>query len=265
MSASVLPVPRLAPRAVRRALIAASAIGAVTVALLAFAMSFDALTQLARGAGIRPVIAWMWPVVVDGSMIVATAAALVLRTSPVPATRIYPWAQLGLFGLVSVIGNGLHATGATNLPGPVAVAVSGIPPVALLLSTHLLVMMLPRWRWTVDTEPEEPAEPVAGPARLERPTTGREPAGSAARGGLAPVTETELGSAPELADEPAEPVAESPAGEDEPETLAAWMLEQERAGVSVSGRMMADHLGVSLSTGKRRLATARAQLDNAKH
>ncbi|MDN5685847.1 MAG: DUF2637 domain-containing protein [Brachybacterium sp.] len=262
MSASVLPAPRLAPRAVRRALIAASAVGAVSVALLAFAMSFDALTQLARGAGIRPAISWMWPVVVDGSMIVATAAALVLRTSPVPATRIYPWAQLGLFGLVSVIGNGLHATGATDLPGPVAVAVSGIPPVALLLSTHLLVMMLPRWRWTTEDEPApSDEEPAAEPAAV---TVRHEPADRADDEEQPVLDAGRREPAPELPREPArstgEP-AEGPAGDDEAVALAAWIWEEERAGASVSGRMVADYLGVSLSTGKRRLRVAREQME----
>lgn len=275
MSASSLPAPRLAPRGVRRALIAASAVGALSVALLAFAMSFDALTELARGAGIRAAIAWMWPVVVDGSMIVATAAALVLRSSPDRATRVYPWTQLALFGLVSVIGNGLHAHGADTgsgmqLPGPIAVAVSGVPPVALLLSTHLLVMMLPRWRWTpedhedapADQSPatREPAQVVATP-EPDRPAPAPEPS-------VAPESDqqqpTPAGTAPtdQVDREPVTPTraADPSAAADEPAALAAWVSEQERAGVSVSGQSVSEHLGVSLSTGKRRLRAARELL-----
>lgn len=283
---------RVAPLGVRRLLIVASAGGAAAVAGMAFAMSFDALTALAQGAGIREAIAWMWPIVVDGSMIVATAAALVLRTSPDKAVRVYPWAQLALFALVSVIGNGLHASAtsstAPHLPGPVAVAVSGVPPIALLLSTHLLVMMLPRWRWTADADDPAAApepEPVhvtrlaqapAGSARpmLDRPrpvtpvdlnrSTEPEPTAQPA-----PVTREPAqtdASSPEpshepRADEPAPVTPTATAADGDPtRELAAWIAEREAQGETVSGQTVADHLGVSLSTGKRRLRAARDEL-----
>ena len=313
----------VAPRLVRRLLIAASVTGALAVALMAFAMSFDALAALARGAGIRGAIAWMWPIVVDGSMIVATAAALVLRNSPERAVRTYPWAQLALFALVSVIGNGLHATAHAHsdlqLPAVVAVAVSGVPPVALLLSTHLLVMMLPRWRWTADEpsakpgaadEPivahprpraargDEPAqltgsrlgltsEPVSRPAAQAQPTrdpagqraTGREPVSreagqrepqpAPARGPEAPETApvaepsaepvVPAGSAPDHAT----PAQGASSASDEVEALALWIATREDEGEAVSGQLVADHLGVSLSTGKRRLRAARERLEEA--
>lgn len=300
-----VPAPRrVAPRAVRAALVGASALGAVTVAVMAFAMSFDALTQLARGAGIRQTIAWMWPVVVDGSMIVATAAALVLRNSPERAVRLYPWAQLGLFALVSVVGNGLHALGtrgAVTLPGPVAVAVSGVPPVALLLSTHLLVMMLPRWRWSLDhaeaaraepvhesvtREPDErPAEVTSGPdvdreltrgSRSEPIQVSHEPEREPVQGptdepGHERVSEPELVSEPGQVDrelsgvtEPEPEYEDEPArGHNDPAALAKWVSAMEADGELVSGQVVADYLAVSLSTGKRRLRAAREILEDA--
>jgi hypothetical protein len=251
-------------------------------------MSFDALTQLAKGAGIRSEIAWMWPVVVDGSMVVATAAALVLRSSPDRAVRLYPWAQLGLFALVSVIGNGLHALGAhgtVTLPGPVAVAVSGVPPVALLLSTHLLVMMLPRWRWSTDQAmaqtDREPVgqtselvhEPVTqelstGPAvsrDVDRPS---EPVHAEVTREPEPVTpDGDLGVHEDQASEPiSEPVRRSggpgQAHDEETAALAEWIEAQEDQGETVSGQVVAERLGVSLSTGKRRLKAARRVIEN---
>jgi hypothetical protein len=240
-------------------------------------MSFDALTQLAKGAGIRSEIAWMWPVVVDGSMVVATAAALVLRSSPDRAVRLYPWAQLGLFALVSVIGNGLHALGAhgtVTLPGPVAVAVSGVPPVALLLSTHLLVMMLPRWRWSTDQAmAQTDREPVGqklttGPAvsrDVDRPS---EPVHAEVTREPEPVTpDGDLGVHEDQASEPiSEPVRRSggpgQAHDEETAALAEWIEAQEDQGETVSGQVVAERLGVSLSTGKRRLKAARRVIEN---
>ncbi|MDK7742900.1 DUF2637 domain-containing protein [Helcobacillus massiliensis] len=267
---------RVAPLMLRRTLIGASATGAGAVALLAFAMSFDALTELARGAGIRSEIAWMWPVVVDGSMVVATAAALVLRTAADRTVRAYPWAQLALFALISVIGNGLHALssgGRVDLPALVAVAVSGVPPVALLLSTHLLVMMLPRWRWTTPPSPGSVAPRVSAvqePAVVEpRPTMSLSPEPSSDVSQHEPEKQvpepepaeptTDRAEPVSSPTDPAEPVDE-PGPIDEPVALAQWIQDQEDQGKSVSGQVVADRLGVSLSTGKRRLKAAREQL-----
>lgn len=299
-------VVRVAPPAVRKALIGASSVGAFGVAFLAFAMSFDALAQLAKAAGIRESIAWMWPVVVDGSMIVATAAALVLRTSPSAATRIYPWAQLALFALISVVGNVLHslAEQTLQLPPLVAGAVSGVPPIALLLSTHLLVMMLPPWRWALDevlegigneptgsaelatTEPLTAASGVSSVGELEVSQEHRRfearsvqlvadgAPGAVLSHGSEPSEELHGSLNHEPSDGPAQGTDREPVAEvkDEPvrrgsatpgsasDDLMDWLKDREAAGEPVSGQIVAEHLQVSLSTGKRRLKAAREAL-----
>jgi hypothetical protein len=50
----------------------------VVLAAFAFRLSFDALKELAVSAGVRPGIAWLWPLSVDLSIAQATAALLAL-------------------------------------------------------------------------------------------------------------------------------------------------------------------------------------------
>ena len=126
-----------------QALLYVVAIVVCLVALLAFALSFNALTQLAVASNIPPVIAWAWPVVVDASIIVATVSTLVLRGRSSRSVRFYPWLVLIIFGAVSILGNGYHAlTGGVRANPDVAFAVGAVPAIALLASTHLLVVML---------------------------------------------------------------------------------------------------------------------------
>jgi hypothetical protein len=56
----------------------------------------------------------------------------------------YPWTALSFFAAISVIGNAVHASQVHDLRVPIvlATAVSAIPAIALLVATHLLVVMV---------------------------------------------------------------------------------------------------------------------------
>ena len=130
-------------------LLYAVAVVVALVALFSFALSFNALAVLAEDSHVPRQIAWAWPVVVDLSIIVGTFASLVLRGRSSRAVRVYPWLILVFFGIVSILGNGYHAlTGGAPATPPIAFAVGAVPAIALLASTHLLVVML--------TSPSEP-------------------------------------------------------------------------------------------------------------
>jgi Protein of unknown function (DUF2637) len=110
------------------------------IALMSFVVSFEALKQLAEGSA----ISWasLWPLINDGFIIVATIAAYVLHGKKI---AWYPWVALILFAIISIVGNAYHAVlNADELivPIPVAAAISAVPPLALLISSHLLVVML---------------------------------------------------------------------------------------------------------------------------
>lgn len=116
----------------------------VLVAVGAAILSFDALTALAFASGIRVEFAWIWAVLIDGFIFVATLAAFAFRERTGFA-KYYTWIVLGTFVLLSIIGNAWHAAiveNTTALPLWVKVSVTAIPPLALFLAIHLLVLMV---------------------------------------------------------------------------------------------------------------------------
>jgi Protein of unknown function (DUF2637) len=133
-------------------------------------------------------LAWLWPLAVDGNIVVNTVAGLLLR----PRGRTvswYPWAALFLFSAVSVVGNGLHATttsGRLALDPVVAFVVSAIPAVALLQGSHLLVVMLsaPASRPDISLAPVGAATRTMPAPTNRQPSTGRDGRGKAEVVGL---------------------------------------------------------------------------------
>lgn len=123
-----------------------SAVGiATTVALAigAFTLSFTALSALAVTARIREHLSWIWPLLVDGLMVDATVAVVVLKGR---REQWYAWLLLIGGAVVSIAANAYHATmpaGAAMPPG-LAAAVSSVPPVVLLAATHLTVILTRR-------------------------------------------------------------------------------------------------------------------------
>ncbi|MGW4352264.1 DUF2637 domain-containing protein [Nocardia sp. NPDC004582] len=59
----------------------------VLIAVAAFSLSFTALRDLAGTTGIPATQAWLWPLIIEGSMTQATVAILALARSPQPPTR----------------------------------------------------------------------------------------------------------------------------------------------------------------------------------
>ncbi|WIB65326.1 DUF2637 domain-containing protein [Curtobacterium sp. MCBD17_040] len=140
------------------------AIAVMIVGLISFALSFTALTSLATMARIPALVAWGWPLIVDGTIVVATFGTLVLRTRDSRTTRVYPWLVLIVFGALSIYANGVHATGG-HIGTAEAFVVGAVAPFALLASTHLLVIMLTSpEREATDVELRAATTPHAGPA-----------------------------------------------------------------------------------------------------
>jgi hypothetical protein len=115
-----------------------SAAGVLVLAAAAFTLSYDALHQLALDSRVRPGLAWMWPVVIDGTIVVALLTVLAAKRAN--ARTGYPWTLAGLFSAASVAFNIAHAP-----DRPVAQLVFAMAPVALVLTTHLL-MQQASWR-----------------------------------------------------------------------------------------------------------------------
>ncbi|AGT14285.1 excisionase [Mycobacterium phage Adzzy] len=105
--------------------------GTVAVGGLAFALSFTALSELAAANGVAQ--AETVPLVVDGLTLVATVATVALKQN-----SWYAWSLLILSTVVSVAGNMAHA----YPHGLIAMVIAAIPPLWLLASTHLTVMLV---------------------------------------------------------------------------------------------------------------------------
>ncbi|MFI5783420.1 DUF2637 domain-containing protein [Nocardia sp. NPDC051570] len=126
----------------------------VGVGAAAFRLSFATLRDLAVLAHIPSSDAWLFPVIVDGTILQATAGVLVLANTA-KARCWFTWVLVA-GAVVSVAGNSLHAVvGGHELPGLLCALVAAIAPIGLLVDTHGLVMLFRVTR--------EESTPVADP------------------------------------------------------------------------------------------------------
>lgn len=118
-----------------RALNRGTTCGVISLAVAGFAMSYEALHSLAVEQGVPTPLAWMWPLVVDGFIVVASLS--VVRAVADGRHGVYAWLLVLAFSAISVAFNVIHAA-----PTLVARFVAAIPPTALVLSFELLMRQL---------------------------------------------------------------------------------------------------------------------------
>lgn len=116
------------------------------IALAAAILSFHALFDLGRMTGVFP--GWLpllLPVVVD-VFILQSSLSLVVAAAHARADRRYHWTILTISSTVSVVLNAYHAlvVNVGELPELVSAGIAIIPPLALLASTHGLIVHLSR-------------------------------------------------------------------------------------------------------------------------
>jgi hypothetical protein len=114
------------------------------LAVLAFALSFSALSAVGVASGIDPRLGWAFPLIIDGFILLATWAAWRFRAQGLRGAW-YPWAAFVVFSAVSMTGNALHAhpveVNGLLLAGWAATAFSTVPSIALLVASHMLLMI----------------------------------------------------------------------------------------------------------------------------
>lgn len=111
------------------------------------ALSYDALRQMAVAVHIRPHLAYLFPLVIDGFIAYGIRALLVLRDAPWPA-RAYAWTLFGAATAASLWANAVHAV-RLNQPGIHALTLgdhtvallSAIAPLALAGATHMHILI----------------------------------------------------------------------------------------------------------------------------
>ena len=135
--------PRRTGPAISRRVVHAAITGTVFLAAGAFSLSFASLTDLAVLAGLSPTLAWIWPLIVDGLIVVSTMAIVALAGHN-RRVMYYPWTLLIGGALVSIAANSVHAILAANgvVPAAVSALVAAVPPIVLVAITHLSVILV---------------------------------------------------------------------------------------------------------------------------
>ncbi|WP_063056213.1 DUF2637 domain-containing protein [Nocardia salmonicida] len=146
----------------------------------AFVLSFAALRDLAVMAHTPTGLAWLFPVIVDGTIIQATIAVLALADSE---ERTFFTRVLVAGATVSIGGNIAHALVSGH--GVLAAILAVIAPAALLVDTHGLAVLL-RTRNTTAPAPT-PIAAAVEPDSADDPAPDVVPAVSAPAPALSPV------------------------------------------------------------------------------
>jgi hypothetical protein len=119
-------------------------LGVALVGTIGFALSYDALRQMAVAIHVRGVLTYAFPLVIDGFIAIGVAALLILRAAPW-RSRLYVWVLVGLATITSIWANALHAvrlnqqahTAGLHLDDFTVGALSAIAPLALAGAVHL--------------------------------------------------------------------------------------------------------------------------------
>ncbi|MGY4099102.1 DUF2637 domain-containing protein [Nocardia sp. R16R-3T] len=137
----------------------------IAVGAAAFRLSFATLKDLAVLAHIPARDAWLFPLIVDGTILLATFGVLVLAHAP---ERRFFVTVLIVGSVVSVAGNSLHAVAAgRELPWWASALVAAIAPISLLADTHGLALLIRAAQRDSASEPAPVIEPAAEQATSE--------------------------------------------------------------------------------------------------
>ncbi|MFE0101310.1 DUF2637 domain-containing protein [Streptomyces sp. NPDC059009] len=124
-------------------------LGIALLAVFAFALSYDALRQMAAAIHIRGPLTYVFPLVIDGFIAVGVGALLMLRTAPW-YSRLYVWLLVGAATVTSIWANAVHALrlnqqapqgNGLRLDDITVGGLSAIAPLALAGAVHLYIVV----------------------------------------------------------------------------------------------------------------------------
>lgn len=168
------PTTAIAPPATPAPLAAAIRTGVALLAVAAFALSYDALRQMAAASHIHRALTYAFPLVIDGFIAIGIGALLILRTAPL-SSRLYVSALVGIATATSIWANVLHAirlnqqalhTGLALDDLTVGV-ISAIAPLALAGAVHFYLLVARR-----PTTPDRHNSERHNPEASHKPTAG---------------------------------------------------------------------------------------------
>lgn len=154
---------------VMRATLISAVVITTVIGIASFVLSFAALWDLATMAGVPRTLSWLWPVIVDGTILQATISVIALaHLDRHHSGRRFFWAVLIIAALVSIGANALHAfiSQSGTLHPALSAAIATVAPVSLLAATHGLgiLVRVPTVRMA-DTAPESAGQDPALPDR----------------------------------------------------------------------------------------------------
>ena len=204
---------------VMRATLISAVVITTVIGIASFVLSFAALWDLATMAGVPRTLSWLWPVIVDGTILQATISVIALaHLDRHHSGRRFFWAVLIIAALVSIGANALHAfiSQSGTLHPALSAAIATVAPVSLLAATHGLgiLVRVPTVRMA-DTAPESAGQDPALPEQALPEQALPEPA--------LPVIGSPLVPAERAVD------LKSGAPEDPLEDVDRWILDEDRA------------------------------------
>ncbi|RBM05332.1 DUF2637 domain-containing protein [Streptomyces sp. PT12] len=193
-------------------------LGIALLGTVGFAISYDALCQMAIAIHIRGPLTYAFPLVIDGFIAIGIGALLILRTAPLHS-RLYVWALVGIATATSIWAKALHAVrlnqqthqgSGLHLDDLTVGALSAIAPLALAGAVHLY-LVIRRHRHTPPVRHHSGAQNRQQPARTntepDRQASTPTSADDVAEGG-ADVAEATLPSAKPKGRQPSAPIDE---------------------------------------------------------
>ena len=153
---------------------AAAVVTTLLIGAGSFVLSWAALRDLAARAGWSPHLAWVWPLIVDGAILMGTMGVVALAPYPRQAgSRRFIWRVLAASAAFSIGCNALHAVIPRTAPiNPwLAAMIAVVPPSMLLAATHILALLA---RVRADDEPAvSVGTPPPGQPTSEEPPRAR--------------------------------------------------------------------------------------------
>ncbi|QIS10754.1 helix-turn-helix domain-containing protein [Nocardia arthritidis] len=140
-----------------------------TGVVLSMTASFVALRAMAELAGQPRGLSWIWPLIIDGAIILATAALIVLmRHARQPAVQVpwsahaYFWSLLVASEAISITGNAVHAAISPTrvLDAWFAATIAALAPLGSLAYVHGFGVLV-RIRTTTAVSVAEPTVPAS--------------------------------------------------------------------------------------------------------
>lgn len=172
---------------VLRATLVSAVVITTVIGIASFVLSFAALWDLATMAGVPRSLSWLWPVIVDGTILQATISVIALaQFEDQRSGRRFFWGVLITAALVSIGANAMHAfiSDAGTLHPALSAAIATVAPVSLLAATHGLGILvrvpaeLPKTAGIADEQPvvdevafAPRAEPATPAPELPTPET----------------------------------------------------------------------------------------------